>query len=71
MVKLAGVLFQEKGTGKDIEESNELLVKAVGLEPDNTEALLLQGKIDHKLGLWQKSIDALERAIKVQAEDQS
>ena len=45
------------------------MVKAVALEPNNTEALLLQGKIDHKLGEWQSAIDALEKAIKVQAED--
>ena len=71
MVKLAGVLFQEQGTKQEIKESNQLLVKAVSLEPNNAEALLLQGKIDHKLGEWQSSIDALEQAIKVQASDQS
>ena len=65
MVKLAGVLFQEKGTMEEIQESNGLLIKAVTLEPNNAEALLLQGKIDHKLGEWQSAIDALEKAIKV------
>ena len=44
-------------------------MKAVGLEPNNAEALLLSGKIDHKLREWQSSIDALEKAIIVQAED--
>ena len=50
---------------EEIQESNGLLIKAVTLEPNNAEALLLQGKIDHKLGEWQSAIDALEKAIKV------
>lgn len=52
MIKLAGVLFQERGEEPDIQKSKELLIKAIELEPNNAEALLLQGKIYHKLGEW-------------------
>lgn len=45
------------------------MIKAINLEPNNAEAALLQGKVYHKLGEWQNSIDALETAIKIQAED--
>lgn len=41
MIKLAGVLFQENGLQEDIIKSKELLLKAVELEPNNAEALLL------------------------------
>ncbi len=69
MIKLAGVLFTENGTKQDALHCKDLLVKAISLEPNNAEAALLQGKVLHKLGEWQNAIDALELAIKIQAED--
>ena len=52
MVKLAGVLFQENGTNEDILFCRDLLEKAIQHEPNNAEALLMQGKTYHKLGEW-------------------
>ena len=49
MVKLAGVLFQESGTDEDIDESKQLLERAITIEPNCAEALLLQGKICYRL----------------------
>ena len=69
MIKLAGVLFTENGTKEDALTCKDLLSKAMILEPNNAEATLLQGKVYHKLGEWQNAIDALELAIKIQAED--
>jgi len=69
MVKLAGVLFQENGKQQDLLKCKQLLTKAVSLEASNAEALLLQGKVLHKLGEWRPSIEALEDAVRIQAED--
>ena len=69
MIKLAGVLYQEGGSSADIEKCTELLERATKLEPDNAEALLLIGKVYHKQSEWEKAIKALDKAIKIQAED--
>ena len=69
MVKLSGVLFQEIGTDEDIQNANVILTRLVELDPNNAEAFLLQGKINHKLSQWAESITSLEKAVQIQAED--
>lgn len=69
MIKLAGVLFQENGLQEDILLSKEIINKAIELEPKNSEALLLQGKVYHKLGEWKNAITALQQGIQASVDD--
>ena len=69
MIKLAGVLFQDDSSQQDTDKAKALLLQVLEKEPNNSEALLLQGKIYYKLGEWQNAIKALENANKVQTDD--
>lgn len=60
MIKLAGVLFQESGTDSDIKQASEILDRLIILDPNNAEAHLLKGKIQHKNKEWAESITSLE-----------
>ena len=71
MIKLAGVLFQESGSDSDIKQASEILDRLIILDPNNAEAHLLKGKIQHKNKEWPESITSLEQAIQIQAEDES
>ena len=54
-----------------MQESKDLLKRLIEIEPENAEALLLQGKILHKLAEFEPAIVALEEAIKIQVKDNS
>lgn len=64
MLKLAVILFKEYN---QTEESLSLITQVVRLAPNNTEALLLLGKIYDKLTRYQEAADVIDQAIKLMA----
>lgn len=48
-----------------MKKCRDLLEKAIRLEPDNAEALLMMGKTYCKLNEWKKGIDVLESSIRI------
>ena len=48
MMKLAGALFQETGNDDDINYADKVLTRLLELDPNNSEAYILQAKIQHQ-----------------------